>query len=81
MTTTVPADPSVVNKFMTEAEATAAAKKWSKDRREMWSVIHAPNPDTTQAPTAFYVERGDGGMVNNSERLVGSWDRGLPVAE
>ena len=53
-----------VNKFDTEDEAVRHARAWSKDGTER-SVIHAPS----SSGLAFFVERGDGGMVTIRERF------------
>lgn len=62
-------DPCVVNKFSTEADAIAHACEWSKARKEEWSVIHGPS----ETGLAFFVEKGDGGMIRSTERKVGTW--------
>ncbi len=72
--------PCVVNKFDTEAEAVSHAKHWSGDQHFWgeWSVIHAPSD---AGCTAFFVEKGDGGMiVTMTERLVGTYKHGRKIA-
>lgn len=68
--------PCAVNKFIDETDAVTHAREWSKEKCwPEWSVIHAPSVDGL----AFFVERGDGGMIRNTERLVGRYRNGKPV--
>ncbi len=68
------AGPMALNMFDTEAEAVAAAKAWSADQHFMgeWSVIHGPS----EKGLTFFVEKGDGGMIRSTERLVGTYKNG-----
>lgn len=70
-------DPTAVNKFETEHDAVVHAKAWSKDRKEEWSVVHG----LSEKGLMFFVERGDGGMIRNSERLIGTWCNGKKIDE
>ncbi len=65
-------EPYVVNKFETAKDACEAACQWSKDRKETWSVIHGFGEEGL----AYFVERGDGGIVGVSESLVGTRTNG-----
>ncbi len=65
-------EPNVVNKFDTAKDACKAAIQWSKDRKETWSVIYGFGGEGL----AYFVERGDGGIVHASELLIGTWTNG-----
>lgn len=67
-----PSDPCAVNKFDSEAVAVAAAKRWSLERREEFTVIHGMG----DSGLAYFVERGDGGMIRSNERVVARFDSG-----
>lgn len=67
--------PHVVNMFDTEQDACSAALRWSRQGKEEWAVIHGPS----EKGLVFYAERGDGGMIRNTERLVAQYENGRKV--
>lgn len=65
-------DECVVNYFGTEEEAIRHAVAWTKADGCDRTIVHGPS----SVGLVFYVVRGDGGIIHNTERLVGHWRRG-----
>ena len=69
--------PCVLNRFLHERDAIAAAMVWSdiKDMRGgVFTVVHSPSNYQEDAP--YFVVRGDGGMIRTWERMVGRYLNG-----
>jgi hypothetical protein len=68
------ATEAVVNQFQDQSRAVAAAKAWSRDG-DWRTVIHGMGSQGM----AYFVVRGDGGMIGSNERCVGHFNRGRKV--